>query len=153
MIKKRFKFLLTGVILACFVLPHVNAQKYMQITQKDGKVISIELSDIQKLTFTKLALALPEQQKKVIQATLNFKTYPNPASDLVNIEYSLESQGDVSLEVYNLQGILVHSYTPGMKGMGTYNYQWNTGKVPSGTYICQIRQNNKLTTKKITINK
>lgn len=150
--KKAFQLGLTIICICCF-LPNIKGQNYLRIIQKDGKFIEIAITDIRKLTLTNIASIAPEQKANVTGALLKFKTYPNPATDYVNINYFLTSEGTVTIEVYNLNGVLIFKSSQGNQNIGEYCYKWITRFSPSGTYLCRIRQNNILVTEKIILNK
>ncbi len=55
---------------------------------------------------------------------LNLRVYPNPASEIIQVEYSLKSSGEVSISIYNILGIRL------------YNMMYE--KVPQGTSRVEI---------------
>jgi hypothetical protein len=150
---KNIKLVLTCFVLICFFLPHVMAQQYMQIKKKDGSVTQILLSDICKLTFSDFATTLPEQKAKVMQAIVKLKSYPNPASTYIIIDYELTLPGIVMLEIYSITGMLIYSASLDNQGIGKYSYRWNTDNIKSGIYIFKIRQNNKIVNEKVIVSK
>ncbi|HOW24772.1 MAG TPA: T9SS type A sorting domain-containing protein [Bacteroidales bacterium] len=132
-------------------LPRASTQENMRVNLKDGSVIEIAIDDIRKLTFD-LTTDL-EQPGEIIQQLLKFKAYPNPARDFVNFDYTLASKGDVFLEVYGISGNLVLKMNFGDQQAGAYQYHWSTADVPSGMYICRIRQNGEIVSEKIIVKK
>ena len=141
-------------LLTAFLLlyqPKICAQEYMRINLKNGTAISFALSDIQKLTFD-LHTGITEQTELVKQL-LKLKAYPNPAKDHVIIEYSLIEQGDVWLEIFNSVGNTIVSKTIGLQSPGNHQYQWLLHGVPTGLYICRIKQHNQIVSEKIIVKK
>ena len=148
---KVVRTILFAFVFFCLFLPTIKAQEYIKISLTNGTSMEIPLSEIQKLGFDNVITFIPEQQ--VLIAKMMMKVYPNPASELVNISYTLKEKGNVIIKIYNNTGALVYEITQGKQTEGEYNCQWNTTNVPSGTYICKVQQNNTQTVTKIIINK
>ncbi len=149
--KKTLLFLCLTVSFNLLLLPRASTQENMRVNLKDGSVIEIAIDDIRKLTFD-LSTGL-EQQGALVQQLLKIKAYPNPARDYVNLDYSLAIKGDVFLEVYTIGGNLRLSKSFGEQQSGEYQYRWNTMDVPSGLYICRIRQNSEIVSEKVIVKK
>ncbi|MFO7891407.1 MAG: T9SS type A sorting domain-containing protein [bacterium] len=65
--------------------------------------------------------------------------YPNPVKgNFTYIRYRLEKQAEVKIEIYNLAGELVESFSaPGM-GNKENEIIWNVNEVESGVYFCRV---------------
>jgi hypothetical protein len=76
-------------------------------------------------------------------------SFPNPFSDIINIEYTLERYATVNLTIFNLYGqeieILINEPQPG----GTHLVQWNAGGLPEGIYFYRLQADNQVSTGKI----
>ncbi len=143
------KFVL--LFFAWSMLTNLHAQENMYITMQDGTVLEFPINEIEALTFdvsTNLML-----QKEILSKFLEVKTYPNPASDHVYINYMLADNGKVILEIFNSDGRIITGFSPGWLPSGEYNYRWETSNIPPGMYILRILQNNSLVTDKIIINR
>jgi len=148
------KLLITSgmmIFLCLFVVHGTSAQQSLRVNLSDGTVIEIALEDIQKLTFDLTTNV--EQYTKVINQLIKLKAYPNPARETVNLDYTLPSGGNVVLEIFNLAGYRLLSKSLGMHQEGEYKYIWNITGVPSGTYVCRIRQNDQMISEKIIVKK
>ena len=66
-----------------------------------------------------------------------FKVYPNPFSDEVNIAYQLQSPGNVTIEVYNMDGKRLTSIVSQKQLIGEYQYQFATPDA-SGIYMIRM---------------
>ncbi|HNS16971.1 MAG TPA: T9SS type A sorting domain-containing protein [Bacteroidales bacterium] len=149
--KKTLLFLSLTVSFNLLLLPRASTQENMRVNLKDGTVIELAIDDIRKLTFdlnTGLA-----QHGALVQQLLKIKAYPNPARDHVNLDYALAVKGDVLLEVYTIGGSLRLNKSFGEQQPGEYQYRWNTTDVPSGLYVCRIRQNNEIVSEKVIVKK
>lgn len=71
-------------------------------------------------------------------AKMDVKIYPNPVNDYANVSFNLDKAGDVTLEVYDLQGkrVFTQSYKQLVKGENTIRFQAETLK--AGTYLVNI---------------
>lgn len=69
--------------------------------------------------------------------------YPNPFNPSTTIEFSLETPGHVSLEIYNAAGQKIRSLTAGKMQPGVHSAVWdgcdgNGRKVSSGVYYAKL---------------
>ena len=63
------------------------------------------------------------------------QNYPNPFNPSTNISYTLPSESQVKLSIYNLLGELVETIVNKKQDAGRYEANWNAGSHPSGVYI------------------
>ena len=69
--------------------------------------------------------------------------YPNPFNPTTTISFSIPTQLDVRVNIYNVMGQLVANVTKGRLDAGTYNVQWNGrdhsgNTLPSGLYFYEL---------------
>ena len=67
-----------------------------------------------------------------------FNLFPNPTSGMVNLSMVLQSEGAVSLNVYDLLGQTVLTRNLGEKGAGPYDMNFNMESLPAGIYNCTL---------------
>ena len=82
-----------------------------------------------------------------------YQNYPNPFNPVTTIEYELNKDGNVSIEIYNINGEKIFTLLNGYKTVGKYRVIWNgkTGsgiKAASGVYFFHIVFENKREIKK-----
>jgi hypothetical protein len=147
--KKPKSLLILLPVLAFLVINPTRAQQYMRINQSDGTVLEIAITDIQKLTFD-LTTGI-QQHPELVKQLLKLKVFPNPAKEFVMLDYSLHEKGNVVIEIYNMQGLLIERINQGLQPPGDYNYRINTQHLAAGTYICRVQQNNESVTQKIIV--
>lgn len=135
--------------LAFLVINPARAQQYMRINQTDGTVVEIAIADIQKLTFD-LTTAI-EQYPEVAKQLLKLKVYPNPSREKVVLDYSLQHKGIVTIEIFNLNGLLLKKMNQGFQQSGDHKHLLSTHHLPSGTYLCRIQQNNQFVIEKMIV--
>ncbi len=69
----------------------------------------------------------------------NIDVFPNPVTDNVtSIRYQLNSESNVKIEVYDMQGKLVKSVFDGKEIYGTYEKEINMEGLSSGMYNCRV---------------
>ncbi len=71
----------------------------------------------------------------------NIKLYPNPAREMVNLAFNIETSEQLVLNVYDLKGSLVYSKNLGKLPEGEQLLQVGTEDLISGTYIVSINSN------------
>ena len=84
-----------------------------------------------------------------IQSDKTFTISPNPLESTSLIQYTLNQNSPVTLQILDLSGremlILVDEY----QQQGEQHIIFNTGDLPSGIYFCVLKTNNEKQTKKI----
>ncbi len=66
------------------------------------------------------------------------QNYPNPFNPVTGIEFSLPKQGFVNLAIFDALGRDVETLVNSQTNPGTYKFEWNAEKYPSGVYFCRI---------------
>lgn len=75
---------------------------------------------------------------------------PNPFNESTRITYLSPTSGNVSIELYNIQGRLTETLLQDRLGPGVHTIQWLPRNLPSGTYLCRVNLNGApLSTQKI----
>jgi hypothetical protein len=105
-----------------------------------GSIETWDLSTIRHYAFD-YTVGLPKSDFP--EGMSGFKVFPNPASAAVKIEYTLQRAGNVSLEIYDLQGKQVKRILNMYQAAGKQEQYWNTkddhgNLVPAGHYVCRI---------------
>lgn len=70
------------------------------------------------------------------------KLYPNPASGLVQIAFTLTERQEGKLMIYNMNGQLTAIIHEGLFEAGAHRYTWNlsegVSQMPAGMYLCRL---------------
>ena len=69
---------------------------------------------------------------------IQFGIYPNPAHSVANIDLNLVNSGNVSVQIYTLNGQLVKSQSEGKMVSGAHKLTVNTTDLSAGTYMITI---------------
>ena len=78
---------------------------------------------------------------------------PNPAGSETTIQYEIQNNATVSLEIFDVMGRKVVSMNEGEKNKGKHSINITTEKLASGTYYYSLKANDKRLTKKMVITK
>ncbi|NDW09920.1 pectinesterase family protein [Dysgonomonas sp. 520] len=77
---------------------------------------------------------------------------PNPIVDSFSINYTLDSDSDVNINLYTIDGKLVSKLTEGKQSAGTHSLQCNGASLASGVYFYSISTNAGAETQRIIKN-
>ncbi len=93
-----------------------------------------------------------EESSKVVDFL--YKVYPNPSNEFINIQYCLNTEMLLSIELVNILGQSVKTILPKQNQQtGTHTLQIPVSDFSIGTYFLTIRSTNQTKTEKIIINK
>ena len=79
-----------------------------------------------------------------------FSIFPNPVSSEVNINFTLESDQQVTIEVVDAVGKVSKIIVNKLMSTGTITITADLKDLPEGIYFCRIQTGNEMMTKKIT---
>jgi hypothetical protein len=85
-----------------------------------------------------------------------FQNYPNPFNSSTTIEYQISGMSEVEIVIHTILGQKIRELTNQKQKAGYYQVRWD-GKndhgieVASGIYICQLRTNLTLQTRKMIL--
>ncbi|NOR44462.1 MAG: T9SS type A sorting domain-containing protein [Candidatus Delongbacteria bacterium] len=67
------------------------------------------------------------------------QNYPNPFNNQTNIEYSIQENSEIEINLYNSNGQFVQSLVNEKKGKGKHSVLFNANKFNSGIYYYQLK--------------
>jgi len=83
----------------------------------------------------------------------SYKVYPNPSNEFINIQYLLETEASLSIELVNLLGQREKIILPQQNQQkGIYSFQIPISDFSTGTYFLTFKLPNQIKTEKIIIN-
>ena len=71
----------------------------------------------------------------------NYALYPpspNPFNPSTELTYSIQSSGDVTLDIFDITGKEVSTLIDGFQSAGSHNITWNAENFPSGIYFARL---------------
>lgn len=87
------------------------------------------------------------------EASDEVSVYPNPASDVLNIEYTLVKESAVNVRIYDLTGKVVKVMNLGTEASGRTVSTIDVGDLPEGIYLCEVNAGDSIIQKKVIITK
>lgn len=148
------KLILT--LLALIPATALSQTYYMKIHKSDGSTVSYDITDIYKITFNLTGVNNDDLGKlnSVLKPFLLMQNYPNPFNPNTTIQYQLPKAGKVELKIYNIAGQVVKTLVNESQKEGAYKVRWDgkndqSQRVANGTYIYQIKHDNKALAKKM----
>jgi hypothetical protein len=79
------------------------------------------------------------------------QNYPNPFNPTTKIEFRIADGGFVNLKVYDVLGNEVATLVNEVKPAGSYEVEFNAGRLSSGVYIYQLITKNYISTRKMLL--
>ena len=88
-----------------------------------------------------------------VAANLNVldQNRPNPFNPMTDISFTLKTDSQVSLTVYNVKGEVIERLVEGSLGAGTYMRTWDGRSHPSGVYFYRLETDGFVETRKMTM--
>ena len=77
--------------------------------------------------------------------------YPNPFNPVTRLEFGLPLDGNVSIDVYNLQGRLIETLAKGHMEAGYHFVVWNADSHASGVYFVKMVSGEYVKTQKLML--
>jgi len=84
-----------------------------------------------------------------IPVNLETNAYPNPFSNYFYYEFALSRPGDISLILYDMNGIQVSKIVDDIYySAGTYTIDWHSSEIPGSIYVLVLRINGEIVSMK-----
>jgi hypothetical protein len=88
--------------------------------------------------------------KELEKTNIRLNIFPNPTSDICHLNFSLQNNELIKINIYNTLGELVYIETKNVAA-GNVDYVLNLNELHSGNYSVQVSFRNNTITKKLTI--
>jgi hypothetical protein len=95
--------------------------------------------------------ACPTAVQELGSGVNSLNLFPNPTSDVANVNFTLNENTDVTINVYNAIGALVSSSVQGNMASGTQNVQINTANFNNGIYMVELVAGSNRTVTRLTV--
>lgn len=79
------------------------------------------------------------------------RLYPNPASQTTTLEYSLNTNSNVMMQIYDMNGRLVSSLDNGRQAAGIHNAKLNVVNMKRGVYMVRVITSDNVQTAKLIV--
>ena len=119
--------------------------------QPDGKVIGCGATDknfmaVRILTDINVGIANAESDGEMVA-----DLYPNPFSTYTSIQFSLEKNSKVIIDLYDLRGRKIKSFADENFSAGTHELSFDRGQVSSGLYLVMLKFEQSILMKRLVI--
>ena len=125
-----------GVLASGFLSPGDN---------NDGEAFGLLAVLADGTTLMLPAADLPTSSEPVVELPDQFRleqNYPNPFNPSTQIEFSIPEAGNVTLEVFNIQGQRVATLVDGNREAGIHTVSFDAANLASGIYLYRIQAGN-----------
>jgi hypothetical protein len=140
---------LTNASIETFPISSIKSIKFgnstMILNELNGTVTTWDISDINNYDFSSSA-GLSDQMN-IENSTLQL--FPNPSSNLVNIQFSGVQVGNIVIDILDVNGKEIQEVYRGAH-QGQQTHQWLSNSI-KGTYYCRIATDTKVITKPVII--
>ena len=92
-----------------------------------------------------------EENSGIIRAFQLHQNYPNPFNPQTTIRYELPVNGNVTLDIVDLNGRVIRTILDEYKQAGTYALTWSAKNVSSGIYFFRLQAENNVLLKKCVV--
>jgi hypothetical protein len=92
----------------------------------------------------------PLSIKNIIKNNIAIDVYPNPATNVANIQFNLPTSATVTLSIVDMNGKVVSSNTEKLNA-GNNKFMFNTNMLSNGIYSVRLTSNEFVDTKKLSV--
>ena len=106
-----------------------------------GKIVELRVENskgYESMTIHNLGKLTGETPKVIISEFNLDRPYPNPFNPITTFNYSLPSDGDVSISVFNIMGDKVTELLNQEQISGMYTMNWDASAMSAGVYFIQL---------------
>ena len=107
------------------------------------EMFSPERKEPSKPLFVALSRTVPLIQKLVV------KTYPNPFTGVLNVDFNLLKSANIEVQLITLNGKIVYRNSAGVLEAGWYSLPIQMGHISNGTYLLKLINGNNSTLTKV----
>ncbi len=105
---------------------------------------------------TKLQFSEPVTSLQANKIQSNIKTFPNPSSSNINIQFSITSPAFTDISIFNASGMLIYTISNSFLTNGNHSFIWNLedlnrNRVTPGIYTLRIFSDDFIQTKKLLV--
>lgn len=121
----------------------MGAEEMVIIPKQPGEALTVFMADDLKedgFVYTFMWVVVEEKPLAVGEELrqLDVKLYPNPATDFSTVEFFLQREGEVRIEVFDMAGIPVDVMMDKFLNRGSNSYTYDVTRLPDGIYIYRI---------------
>ena len=154
------KIVLLLIIIISLSAINIYSQNQINliISSKNGEKDTIRVQNINDVTFKKNDTEVQPNQNfySLIKGFELFQNFPNPFNPSTTIKYQTPKDGNTDVKIFNSRGQLVRKLVNEFQKTGFHSVIWdgmndNGHKVSTGVFICYIKFNNVVLSKKMLL--
>lgn len=126
-----------------------NSATSEDLSNLTAGVYSVTITDANGCTFNLADTVGVVTGIATLQNSFGVNLYPNPTQDKLFIELSLVSAGNVTVQIYNIEGRLINEFTD--KNIVTTRYELNFATQAAGIYLAKIKAGDATVTQRFTV--
>lgn len=123
-------------------IKYIGEEKLVEIKKPMGR-------HFLRKKLSKTAFLLVKPEKPSIDGSISI--FPNPATSVQYIQFDLEEDTQLKVELLNDQGEVVQLITEGFRQAGNFTFPVNTTELEKEVYFYRITQGDKMTTRRILV--
>ena len=100
-------------------------------------------------TIDKNVLSVNDDVDNPVNSYNLFQNYPNPFNPGTTFKYSIPTQSNVTIKVYDIIGNEIETLINEEKSAGTYELNWSADQITSGIYFYRLQAGSYIETKKM----
>ncbi|UCE67282.1 MAG: T9SS type A sorting domain-containing protein [Candidatus Zixiibacteriota bacterium] len=125
-------------------ITYINDKDAGGIPQTEGSV-----TDNPVMYFTELTGV--DEEGNIPKTFKLSQNYPNPFNASTQIEFELESAGEIDLSIYDVTGARITTLARGLIDSGIHSVKWDASEYSSGVYYYRLRMGYVSETRKMTL--
>jgi lysophospholipase L1-like esterase len=94
---------------------------------------------------------IDDEESPALSANEIMQNYPNPFNITTTIEYSLPRPTRTEIIVYDLLGHWLDTLVDDYRDAGTHRVVWDASGLPAGVYMCQLKTDDFIVSKKMKL--
>lgn len=75
----------------------------------------------------------------VINSVIDLFIYPNPATENLNVNFTLKKEGSCEIKLYDVRGNLIRTLFSDKKISGSQHFVFSITGIKAGTYFCHVK--------------
>jgi hypothetical protein len=149
------------VIFLFLICPSIGIAQTdsMFVEMMNGSIRGYPITIINGITFSKegpVSVREEQMMQNVLSSFAVYQNYPNPFNPSTTIQYTIPQNGQVKVNIFDIQGRLIRSFNNEIQQSGNHSLIWNSRDnsgivVSSGTYLCQVLFINNSLVKKLLL--
>lgn len=124
----------------------------LKSNQFEGEYVGVDTIDLSSSEDKNIFATITLTEDQVIDHSLSLSVHPNPATNIITLDYGLKSSGNITIGIYDQLGNLKQAIVNNQpSNEGNYSFEYNTSKYESGTYYIRISNQHKVITQQVKI--